>query len=397
MFFDGAKLTRLSTSDSPVYALLRESAEGKDSVLVLANTDAEKVNSVSVPQSALHAPHTAVDLLGKPFPQISIDANQIIFNLQPGDVFCLAPTFKPVGLSGDDYRRVRAQAAFAFEALGKIIPVETVDGLDWHWLAGQVESSPKNFLAAVSEFAARKNKISLIELLSGAGQTVFPRAINWTLIDTRRITLVPPDHWLLIEDSAPFRAPRSPMRNVDDATRNEPTMVHVQSIPAGNSQVACFAPKTTAGEATLTLERHATTSQSVSAAIRYMASEPAVCVRPPRPDDLVLLTNNRGGMARLCVDLGRVNSKYDCVLGANLNPTVPVDRHVLEKRLRVWVNADGFLSALNFKNLTSFKAGSPAVWQFIANAGDGRTVEIELRAEMIEDQKHRRLPIPPAQ
>ena len=34
-------------------------------------------------------------------------------------------------------------------------------------------------------------------------------------------------------------------------------------------------------------------------------------------------------MARICVDLGRVNSKYDCVLGANLDPTMPVDRHIL--------------------------------------------------------------------
>ena len=99
---------------------------------------------------------------------------------------------------------------------------------------------------------------------------------------------------------------------------------------------------------------------------------------------MVLLTNGIGGMARLCADLGRVNSKYDCALGANLNPTVPVDRHVFVKRIRVWVNADGFLSPLDFKNLTSFKAGSPATWQFIANAGDGRTVEIELRAEMLE-------------
>ena len=100
----------------------------------------------------------------------------------------------------------------------------------------------------------------------------------------------------------------------------------------------------------------------------------------------MLLTNNRGGMARLCVDLGRVNSKYDCVLGANLHPTVPVDRHVLVKRLRVWVNADGFLSSLDFKNLSSFTPGSPAIWQFIANGGDGRTVEIELRAEMLADK-----------
>jgi predicted glycogen debranching enzyme len=61
-----------------------------------------------------------------------------------------------------------------------------------------------------------------------------------------------------------------------------------------------------------------------------------------------------------------------------------VDRHVFVKRLRAWVNANGFLSPLNVKNLASFAAGPPAVWQFVANAGDGRTVEIELRAEMLE-------------
>ncbi len=47
-FFDGAKLTRLSAPDSPIYALLRESAEGKDSVLVLVNTDVEKANSLTL-------------------------------------------------------------------------------------------------------------------------------------------------------------------------------------------------------------------------------------------------------------------------------------------------------------------------------------------------------------
>ncbi len=52
------------------------------------------------------------------------------------------------------------------------------------------------------------------------------------------------------------------------------------------------------------------------------------------------------------------------------------------KRIRVWVNADGFISPLDFKNLGSFQAGSPAAWSFVANACDGRTVEIGLRAEM---------------
>jgi len=382
-FFDGAKLTRLSAPDSPVYALLRKSADGKDCVLVLANTDINKAHSVSLPQTALHPPHCAIDLLGQPFPIVRELKDATIFELQPGEVFCLAPTFKPVGLSGDDYRRARAQAAFAFEALNKIIPIETVDGLNWRWLAEQVERSPKHFLAAASEFAAQKNPTPLTRLLSETGeQHIFPRVIRWTLHDVRRITMVPPGYWLLVEDSAPFRAVLSPQ--TPDPRPQTP--IHVQSIPAGNVHAACFAPREAAAEAELLLQRCATTSQNISAAIRFLPAEPETEIRHPRPEDLALLTNNRGGMARLCVDFGRVNSKYDCVLGANLHPTVPVDRHVLVKRLRVWVNADGFLSPLDFKNLAAFEAGSPAVWRFIANAGDGRTVEIDLRAEMLDEQ-----------
>jgi len=50
------------------------------------------------------------------------------------------------------------------------------------------------------------------------------------------------------------------------------------------------------------------------------------------------------------------------------------------------VNADGFITPLDFQNLASFAAGPPAVWNFVANAGDGRTVEIELRAEMVDER-----------
>ena len=80
--------------------------------------------------------------------------------LPAGACHCLAPTSKPQGLSGDAYRRARAQAAWAMEALSKIVPAETIDGFDWRWLAEQVERSPKNFLAAAAEFAARGAKTS---------------------------------------------------------------------------------------------------------------------------------------------------------------------------------------------------------------------------------------------
>jgi len=385
-FFDGAKLTRLSGPESTVYALYRESAEGKDAVLILANTDVEKENAIVFDVSTLPVSLATlkVDLLGQMPPVVSTVKKVATVNLARGAVYCLAATEHPAGLSGDDYRRARALAAFAYEAFDKIIPAELIGPIDWSWFAEQVALSPKNFLAAAGEFAARDEKPAFARVLDEvvAGK-IYPRVVTWTLIDTRRVTLVPVGHWLLVEDSAPFRAA------LKTAVRGA---VHACSVPVGNVHVACFAPLAVAGEAQLQLERHGAASQKIAAAIRYVSpelSELSVGDAPaklPPPDALVLLTNDRGGMARLCVDLGRITSKYDCALGANLNPTVPVDRHVFVKRLRVWVNAGGFLSPLNLKSLVGFRHGQAVVWDFVANAGDGCTVEIQLRAEMVAGQ-----------
>jgi len=176
------------------------------------------------------------------------------------------------------------------------------------------------------------------------------------------------------------------VRSQKSEVRSQNQAVHVQSIAVGDRHIAAFAPRDTSAESALLLERYAATSPKVSATIRFLSANPQSAIRNPQSTDLVLLTNGLGGMARLCVDLGRVNSKYDCALGANLNPAVPVDRHVFVKRIRAWVNADGFLSPLDFKNLASFHAGAPAVWNFVANAGDGRTVEIQLRAELVAEK-----------
>ncbi|MGA2801892.1 MAG: amylo-alpha-1,6-glucosidase [Verrucomicrobiota bacterium] len=382
-FFDNAKLTRLSPGDSPVYALLRESAEGKDTTLVLVNTDVGKENSLVFDVSAFRFPLSTFqfDLLGQPLPKTGVTKDKTTFTLGPGACHCLSPTAPTQGLSGDAYRRIRAQAAWALEALGKIVPVETLDTLDWHWLAGQVEHAPANFLAAASEFAARGMKSPLTGMLRDCeARKIFPRVVTWTLLDCRRVTLVPPNHWLLIQDTAPFRATLK-IKNAH--------VVHVQSIAVRDGHVACFPPQETAADAELVLERYAAISQHVSAAIHFLSAHPVTQNTQPQianPDNLVLLTNGIGGMARICVDLGRVNSKYDCLLGANLHPSVPVDRHVFVKRMRVWASADGFLSPLDAKNLVSFDAGPQAVWQFVANAGDGRTVEIELRAEMLQEK-----------
>ena len=85
-FFDGAQLTRLSAPDSPVYALLRESAEGKDSVLVLVNTDVEKANSLALAPADLKFPISdfKFELLGQPAPKFSAGKDKLVFTLRSG-------------------------------------------------------------------------------------------------------------------------------------------------------------------------------------------------------------------------------------------------------------------------------------------------------------------------
>ena len=388
-FFDGAKLTRLSAPESPVYALLRASNEGKDAVLVIVNNDIERQQTWALPERNFHEIGSlAFDLLGQAPPELKHSSSgEVLIAMPPGAAYCLSPAAQPSGLSGEAYRRARAQAAWAIQALSHGPNDGEIGRYDWRALAEMVDRSPGRFLAAIQCLGPQSAPSDLqVAWEKVAGQGLFPNVIRWSLLDRRRVTPVPPGHWLLIEDAAPFRATLE-ARIADRGSRNGTHPVHAESIPAANSHVACFAPRQFPADAKLFLERYDQKDPDVDAAIRFLApgpENPPSAIRVPQSDDLVLLTNGIGGMARICVDLGRVTSKYDCVLGANLNPSLPVDRHIFAKRIRVWANADGFISPLDLTNLSTFEPGPPAVWRFLANAGDGRAVEIEMRAEMLE-------------
>lgn len=400
-FFDGAKLTRLSAMESPVYALRRDSAEGKDHLLVLVNTDPEKSQTVTLDEERLgraefglaaDLPVAAwIDLLGQPNPRTERSTGgRITFTLQPAAAHCLGLAARPRGLAGEAYRRARAQAAWALSALSYAWPVERIPDSPWRGLARLAEDSPARFLAAVSvlkDAFARGSQSATefvesgdppLELARLVRAPVYPRVVTWTPADRTRILPVPPEHWLLLQDCAPFRAT---LHGAGDGR-----VQHVESIPAREGHIASFRPGQTPGDARLWVERYTAADQHVEARLRFLASSPQAAVRTPLPDDVVLLTNGRGGMARLCVDLGRVTSKYDCLLGANLHPNLPVERHVLAKRVRVWANAGGFISPLNYVNLLSCSAGPQPCWRFLANAGDGRAALIQMTATMPPDQ-----------
>jgi len=395
-FLDGAELTRLSADDSPVYALSRVSVEGLDRVLVLVNTDLEKAHPLTISRKIYRElGEPALDLLTlKTHQLVKSSEADVYFQLEPGECFCLAHSASPHGLSGEAYRRARAQTAWAVTALSQVRPSEEIGPYDWRELAERVSLDAKGLLSSLPHLDRELAQTDLLAALDKARtESHFPNVVTWTLLDERRITPVPPDHWLQVEDASPFRA----KLNFGSETR------HAQSIPVGQIHIASFAPPSSDGansrDARLELERYAKDRKESVGQIRFLAPAPCVAAlekrrleasatAPVMADDLglVLLTNGLGGMARMAVDLGQVYSKYDCVLAANLHSAVPVDRHIFVKRVRVWVVADGFISPFNAQSLVGFRPGPPARWRFVAGAGQGRAVEIDLIADMLPDK-----------
>jgi predicted glycogen debranching enzyme len=383
-FFDNATLTRLSSPDDHVLALSRVSGDAQDQVLVLVNTDVKAPHVFRMERAAyekLGSPR--IDLLGQPSPVLREPApGRVEFALDEGASYCLGATSVPRGLSGERYRETRAQSAWAITQIRRRIRVREISPFDWKQMAARVEQGPAEFLAAVNHLDPALAKEDVLTALQrAAARPSFPPVVLWEPAAHRRITLWPQGHWLLVEDSAPFRAELRPA----GAT----TAQMIPSIRVKTRHIAAFAPGQPAGDAELTLERYGEEPRQISARFRVVSlprpgAPPAA---PPDPEtSLVLLTNGRGGMARLGVDLGSIRSKYDCLLGANLNPDLPVDRHVFAKRARVWINADGFITPLDARNLVEFAPGPPAQWRFLASAGDDRAVEILLTIDLLEER-----------
>jgi predicted glycogen debranching enzyme len=309
-----------------------------------------------------------------------------VFTLEPAAVFCLAAAPHPVGLHGEEYRRLRAAAAWALRAIAHHVPIEAIGPCDWPMLALIARRQPWDFLGCLHRLDPAQTARHLLAALNQARAGLYyPRVVVWQEADARRITMIPAGHWLAVREAAPFRAQLS----FGGARRP----VNVASVETDQGHVAAFPPQAFDGEACLRLERPAQTPPVLNATLRFLPAEPPPpvyeaarlkAVPSPLHLPMVLLTNRSGAMARLAVDLGNLKSKYDAVLAANLHASMPVDRHVLVKRLRLWVNADGFITPLNAANLLEFHPGPPARWRFVAHAGDGRSLELELTALMAE-------------
>ncbi len=340
-FRDGAKLTRLSPHESPVFALLRESKNG-DQLLILANLDCDKENALEL--ALPPAWQQPTDLLG----QAPTSINSILSQRElPGE-------------------RQGAPTTTRFRLANGAV----------HCLQ---HSKPKPTESPIPERLAQ-----CVE--SGIHSDVYPSVIRWTVCNANRVTMVPVRHDLLIEHDSPFRVCLSDNERLIDSINRQSQFVNGSHF----ALLECLFQNETWN---LELIAYGKKTTRISSVIEFLPVELDVTslffdfgLLDCRQLPMSLLTNGRGAMSRMSACLGESQSKYDCVLAANLNPTLPVDRWVMAKRLRVWVDVNGFLAELDRTRMISFAAGERALWQLEVPAGEGRSVRLKIAAEMPRGQ-----------
>jgi len=370
-FFDGAAITRLSAPESSILVVSRTSADGQDHLVIFANLDLE--------QPAVLAWDAAWDNTDAPLiydllrPEIALVRTKEL-HLAPGQVCCLAASPQPLGLAGDSYRHLRALAQAGYVMLSRVLAPEGMGPIPWRELATLVGTDIGGFIAALSRLDHRLATHDLgAAIRAGIAAEGVPLVVHWQAPDQHRIVPIPHGSWLLVQLETPFSA------HISFAAGQAPVRLHAVAS-AGRWSVA-FAPHA-AANGTLAIDAFDRPGTLITGAIRFLS--PGATPHPrDGSDGMILLTNGRGAMLRAAVDLGRITSKYDCLLGANLHPQVPVDRHVLIKRLRAWAVADGFITPLDRNCLAGVEVADTARWTFVTNAGDGRTAEILLEATLL--------------
>ena len=214
--------------------------------------------------------------------------------------------------------------------------------------------------------------------------------------DLRREVMIPPDHFLLVRSDSAFRA------HVMDGDRKVASEVSLPVSDGNEKHFALFLPAATPRTLKTVSLWLSIYAPADSESCRHDVARLLLLPRPANPcvkrnfrhselrheDFIFLAANGRGAMLHSPVSWGKLTSRYDGLLAANLNPDYPEDRQMMLSRCRAWVLFQGYSQALNTDCLESFHldGGRGGNWRYHVPTGQGEHVMITVRVEMIQGQ-----------
>ncbi len=369
VFEAGASVRLLDSGPCNALAVLRHPLREDGALLGLLNLDTARAAEVQWPATAFDPPPDgAWDLLTGERVTPARRDGRLSLRLPPGGALWLAPVpfTPPAGGEPPPVQRQRARAGVldAYRAAGLELPADD----------GALE-------ALAAEWAADPAGFWMARMPDGA---LTLTAWEWPA-DRRRRVPWPGAHALCVRAPHPFRADLV----VDGRTR---ARLYSQPAARGGHQALAMPPGAGSdGEAVLRLHlldpagprRDEARLRVLPAALPALSA--AADVAAVRRDGLyAIATNGTGAMAQVRAAWGEIESQYDCLLGANLDPEVPVDRHILFTRCRAWIVLQGYSCALNGDCLRHFarEADGAVRWEFRVPVGCGRSIDLVARLRL---------------
>lgn len=391
-FYSDAQVELLTGIEAPAVAVFRSHEQSGSKILVLINPDKDNNHILPIKNNQPHIGSLErfnLDLLGQSLPETRMSKGEVEYLLPPASVFCLS-TAPLDQLKGLEWSQRRQLADWAFSLMQTFLAGDRAGDCDWQGLADLVIKEPLRFLSSL-RLLKEWDRTPLLEYLEAVmAKNPFPSLVLWSPGDVNKTVLVPEGHLIVAEAPFDFEiiieqsdkpiAPRARSIRMGDVSlavldsrglRSECVMKMVCFLPEGVQRI----------EGPLKVQSPVFQVKRV-----YTRSDLADGFRHELNIPKVLLTNGRGGMARIPVDFYSTTSKYDAVLASNLNPNFPEDRHVFVKRLRGWAMVDGFLQPLDRQHLMEIEPGPPVRWRFELVAGGGTRVWLDVVADMVHGE-----------
>lgn len=380
-FRDGAMLQILDSHSPDAVIFLREAASGGDFVLAVINLNCSRSATASWDPSYMNSDSDVFyDLLtGKRLNLLHMEHSRRGVSLGPGTVFCLSPQNEYLSMLAlqeqtpriyNDYLDSRRAASVV---LAVICTEKQSNVLTWEnvpALAEKLLLSPEDFLAHFTE-----------------GGDPLPYVMWHFPSDSRRKVMLPPGHCLLAEASAPFRltirdasSVLSQQDSLQDASGRHFVLIPPFRIPEHHTTL--FVSARAYGHAEL---KHA------EGELLLLAPDvPSVKTSYSRMEiynhnRTVIQANGRGALSHQCMELERLESRYDAVLLANLNPDFPEDRHIMWRRNRFWIVYQARMQELKHENIESFhlENDGSCVWYYHVPVGNGILLDFTIRSQIV--------------
>ncbi len=362
----------------------------KTAVLVLVNLD--DVNKQTVRWKAMDLWvnfNSLVDLLTGDRIEIEVDGAGSKYCLAPGEVRCLAnaetnPDFQnPNSINSHlcDFNTCQQLQSKAMEVLYFYTGIDGFDGSEIGFSGSKLYEDPIGF-------CQRANGVS-----------DEPGVIQWRLPeDSEREVMVPPNCFLYIS---------CPKHFVVQLAANERLVHHAYSMPSAvDTQFALFPPLAVPhSHLQVTLKAkifEPKLETPVTGHLLYLTLFENTCAKQvfekrDLPDSglYALSANNIGSVAIANIEWGKLNSRYDALLAANLCSDYPADRCVFLSRCRIWVVYCEHSFAVSDKYLQriEMRHGYLMVWEYLLDLSENLSLQLKIGVSLSRDKNEVRIEI----